>query len=838
MNKFIYLIEGFLQRSTIVTLLALALIAGTLTGLLLTYQIGFTTYAAEVESLSEYQPGEITKVYADDGKTIIGEMALERRVPLVYEQIPEKMKQAVLAIEDTRFEDHMGIDIIRIGGSALKNILTFSKKEGASTLTQQVARTLFLKTEKTWLRKVREMIYALQIERYYTKPQIMTLYCNLINLGGGAYGVEAAANYYFSKTLKDLSLEEYAMLAAIPKSPTKYNPSRNPKDAIVRRNLVLDSMLKAGFISSTECEVAKAKPITVRLTEAKKSDRGPFGYIIEDIRQEMGKLAEERGAQEAMNIYRAGLSIYTTIDAKAQKEATEAVRHHLKRYLKRGGWHGGLENVLEKENANLETYSHETWSSTPPEKGEVIAGLIKEITNNVAQVSFGNFSGVVTNKETQWTSKTPAAIFKRGDIAYFAVNEVDLTKKTVSVELEQLPEIQAAMVLIDAKNGEIKAEVGGYDFSLGKFNHATQAQRQTGSVFKPFIYSAAIEDGMKPDDQVSDTPFSRGGWAPHNYDNTYKGTVPIKTALALSRNIPAVRILDDVGINKAIDMVKRFGLPNSMAPYLPSALGATEEPLLAMVSAYSAFPNKGVRIEPFRIRKVVDREGRVIEEVKPKEFRVMHEYVAGTMVQLMRGVVQSGTAKAASGLQGHEIAGKTGTVNDYTDAWFIGYTARYACGNWIGYSGSKTSLGKGESGASAALPFWIDFMRQYLADKKQESFYKIPEAPKEIKDAQKARDKDRESDQPKLVARKGDSLPIRRGTGGSLPDIDPLGTTTTPPAPVVEKPAPPPVMVPAATPTPKPEPPRPRIANPEPKIVPESGGKKGKKGKAVDDPPI
>ncbi len=838
MNKLVSFIEGFLQRSTLLTLVVLSLIAGTLTGLIFAYQVGFTTYAAEVESLSEYQPGEITKVYADDGKTIIGELALERRVPLVYEQIPEKMKQAILAIEDTRFQEHMGVDFWRLGGAVLKNVLSFSRKEGASTLTQQVSRMLYLKTEKTWTRKFRELIYTLQIERYYTKEQIMTMYCNMINLGGGAYGIEAAANYYFSKSIKDLSVEEYALLAAIPKSPTNYNPARNVKAATSRRNLVLEAMASQNFISDEESGAAKARPIKLNLDEARKNDRGPYAYVIEDIRQELGKLAAERGAQDAMNIYRAGLSIYTTIDATAQKQATDAVRKQLRRYDRRRGWRGGLTNIIEAENADVNDYRNETWSSTLPEKGEFMLGLIKNVSSQGAEVSFGLYNTTITNKETLWTNKPPSALFKKGDLAYFSVTEADRDKKTVTVELEQSPEIQAAIVLIDAKTGEVKAEVGGYDFSMGKFNHATQAMRQTGSVFKPFIYAAAVEDGLKPEDNVSDSAFTRGGWTPHNYDNTYKGTIPIKTALALSRNIPAVRILDEVGINKAVNMVKRFGLPNPMAPFLPSALGATEEPLIAMVSAYSAFPNKGVRIEPFRVRKVVDREGAVVFEAEPKEFKVMHEYVAGTMVQLMRGVVQSGTAKSISGLQGHELAGKTGTVNDFTDAWFIGYTAKYACGNWIGYSDSKKTLGKGESGTSAALPFWQDFMRQYLADKPRESFYKTPEAPKEIKDRQKERDRDRFSDQPRLIAKKGDSLPISRSSGDSIPNIDPLANKVTEtPTAAVEKPTPTPAVVaPTPPPTPRPEAPRPRIANPEPKPDSEGGGKKGKKGK-IDDPP-
>lgn len=839
MTNLIQLLKGLIRQSSFLTLLTLALIAGALTGLVLSHQIGFTTYAAEVESLSEYQPGEITKVFADDGKTVIGELALERRVPLTYEQIPPKMRQAVLAIEDLRFFEHSGIDVIRVGGAVLKNIMTFSRKEGASTLTQQVARMLYLKTEKTWTRKFRELIYALQIERYYTKEQIMTIYCNLVNLGGGAYGVEAASNYYFNKSLKDLSVEECAMLAAIPKSPTNYNPVRNPKAALTRRNLVLESMSRAGFISESESDAAKGRPIKLNLNEAKKSDRGPFAYIIEDVRQEMNKLAEERGAQDAMNVYRAGLSIYTTIDADAQKKATEAVRKQLRRYNRRRGWPSKLENVLDN-GGTLEGYVHETWTASTPDKGDVLVGVVKEVNANGAQVSFGNYSSMVSARDTQWTGRTPQTLFKRGDIANFVVNEVDPANKTLVVEVDRAPVIQAGLVLLDARSGEIKAEVGGYDFTVNKFNHAIQAQRQTGSVFKPFIYAAAVEDGLKPDDNVSDSEFTRGGWSPHNYDNQYMGIMPIKKALALSRNIPAVRVLDEVGIRKAENMVHRLGLPNPMAPFLPSALGATEEPLMSMVSAYSTFPNKGVRIEPFRVRKVVDREGRVVYDAEPKEYRVMHEYVAGTMVQMMRGVVQFGTAASINGLQGHELAGKTGTVNDFTDAWFIGYTARYVCGNWIGFSQSKETLGKGESGASAALPFWREFMSQFLSNKPREAFYKVPDPPKEIKDAQRAHDKDRFGDATKLMAGvKGDLNPIRKGSGDITNMLDPLKDQAAPAAQpqVMEKTPSTPVPPPAAAP--RSEPPRPRVA-PQAEVKPQptpDNRKKGKKGKSPDDPP-
>src|SRR5262249_4153864 len=308
-------------------------------------------------------------------------------------------------------------------------------------------------------------------------------------------------------------------------------------------------------------------------------------------------------------------------------------------------------------------------------------------------------------------------------------------KRILSVTLDPEPDVQAALLLLDAKTGEIKAMVGGYNFATSKFNHATQANRQTGSTFKPFIYATALEQGLKPDDIVDDSPFQRGAWAPHNYDDDFMGAMPLRRALALSRNIPAVRILDEVGVQNAANLVKRLGLPNPMAPFLPSALGATEEPLLNMVSAYSTFPNGCVRVEPGRIRKVVNRDGRVLEKPPTKSYKVLSDYVAAQMVDMMRGSVQFGTAVAANSI-GHELAGKTGTVNDFTDAWFIGYTPRVVCGVWIGYSDRKKSLGKGESGATAAPPFWIDFMQNYLKGQPKDKIGKTPDLPDELRQVQ------------------------------------------------------------------------------------------------------
>ncbi|HEY8458779.1 MAG TPA: PBP1A family penicillin-binding protein [Blastocatellia bacterium] len=816
-------LEDFFRLSTIGALALLALIAGGMTGLVFTYQMSLSSYADDVDGLANYKPPQVTKVYADDGKTEIGELSLERRIPLEYKEIPERMKQAILAIEDTRFYDHLGIDPVRLSGAVLESVLRRRGARGTSTLTQQLARGLFLSRERTSTRKIKEALYALQIERVYTKEQIITLYCNQIFLGGGAYGFQAAADYYFSKDLKDLNLEQYALLAALPKGPQQFSPTNNPKAAKDRRNLVLQAMADAGFISKQEAEEAKAKPLGLQVNDQRgKNDRSIYAYFVEEVRQELQRIMTETPEADAMDVYKAGLSVYTTIDAQAQKWAVDAVRNGARMYERRHGWKVKFNNVVESEGVSVEDYRHPSWIAVP-EAGDIMTGMIKDVNERGAQVSFGSYSAFITAENTGVLAKPPSKIFKRGDLAQFKIESVDRAKRILSVTLDPEPDVQAALVLLDAKTGEIKAMVGGYNFATSKFNHATQANRQTGSAFKPFIYATAIEQGLKPDDIVDDSPFQRGSWAPHNYDDQFMGEMPLRKALALSRNIPAVRVLDEVGVQNAANMVRRLGLPNPMAPFLPSALGATEEPLLAMVSAYSTFPNGGVRMEPMRIRKVVDRDGKEIYRAVPRPNNVISEYVAAQMVDMMRGTVQFGTATAANSI-GHELAGKTGTVNDFTDAWFIGYTPKVVCGVWIGYSDRKKSLGRGESGASAALPFWIEFMQNYLRYKPRDRFGKIPELPDELRQVQAHRAREHAKELARIAAREGDVLP----GSDEVPNLDPLaGRSKTPTPPVKTAP---PIREERV------ETPRPEFRIPKPPIdikpqTPEEPARKGKKGK-------
>jgi penicillin-binding protein 1A len=822
-------LEDFFRVSTTWALMSLALIAGGMTGLVFTYQMSLSQYADDVDGLANYKPPQVTKVFADDGKTPIGELSLERRIPLEYKDIPERMKQAILAIEDTRFYDHLGIDPVRLAGAVLESVLRNRRARGTSTLTQQLARGLFLSRERTSARKLKEALYALQIERVYTKEQIITLYCNQIFLGGGAYGFQAAANYYFSKDLKDLNLEQYALLAALPKGPQQFSPTNNPKAARDRRNLVLQSMADAGFISEQDAETAKAKPLGLQVEDPRgKNDRSPYAYFVEEVRQELQRIMTETPEADAMDVYKAGLSVYTTIDAQAQKWAVDAVRKGARMYERRHGWKVKFDNVVEKGGVSVEDYRDPSWIAVP-EAGDIITGMIKDVSERGAQVSFGLYSAFITVENTEALGKPPSKLFIRGDLAQFKIESVDRAKRILSVTLDPEPDVQAALVLLDEKTGEIKAMVGGYNFATSKFNHATQANRQTGSTFKPFIYATAIEQGLKPDDVVDDSPFQRGSWAPHNYDESFMGEMPLRRALALSRNIPAVRVLDEVGVQNAANLVKRLGLPNPMAPFLPSALGATEEPLLAMVSAYSTFPNGGVRVEPVRIRKVVDRDGKVQYQAAPKSYKVLSDYVAAQMVDMMRGTVQFGTATAAQSI-GHELAGKTGTMDNFTDAWFIGYTPKVVCGVWIGYSDRKKSLGKGESGATAALPFWIDFMQNYLKYKPRDRFGKIPDLPDDLRLVQANRAREHAKELARIAAREGDILP----GSDEVPNPDPLAgrpsTREKAPTPLV-RPAPP--IREERIEAPRPE--QQKIIRPpvDPKPqTPDEPARKGKKGKA------
>ena len=822
--------------------LLLALSAGGLTGVLASYYLNNSQYSVEVSALATYRPPQVTTIYADDGETVLAEFAIEKRIPIKIQDVPPNVKNALIAVEDYRFYDHIGVDPYRIVGVVLKNITT-GKLEGASTITQQLAKNLFLYKDQTYTRKINEWAVALQIERFYTKDQILEMYMNYVFLGAGAYGFEAGAKTYFGKSLKDLSLEEAALLAAIPKSP-EYSPTRNMEKAKMRRDIVLDQMAKYGYISQGEANAAQAKPIKLAATAYYQSlpKSTAWDYPVEEIRKNLEEKYTTRVAQ-------GGLKVYTTINVEAQKLATKAVRERLRAYDKGRRWRSEYQDILMGSEGlpltdgveitkALTSFKHADWYGDDYEEGEYIKGLVVSVnpTKDEAGVRFGKYTAVVTAKNMGRSGKKPKDELRPGLLPEFLVKKLDNESRTMEVELSQVPEVQASIVTIDSHTGEIVCMVGGYDFHTNRFNNATQGLRQTGSAYKPFIYTAAVEDGMTPEMLVSGAPIKRGGWMPHNYDGSLSHpNVPMRLALAKSYNLAAVHLLEQVGIQAGAQMVRRFGITNPMAPSLPSALGASEASLLEMTSAYSTFPNKGVRVEPHMIRKVYSRDGTLLEEWEKKSSKVTSEYVALTMVDMMRDVVNGGTAAGASA-SGHPLAGKTGTVNDHTDVWFIGYTPTYVTGVWMGNPERKENLGRHMTGGVGALPFFNAFMVPFMKNKPKETFDKAPPIPPEIKTLI-ARNKREELEKLEKAEIAGLRTGVGLSTPRSAPADDKLPSTVTPAAGDPANPsgepvrtAPPPNDDPVVIRPPVVQPP-PVRNNPEPPAErPEGAKRKGKKG--------
>jgi len=820
-----------LRRFWLPAVLLLALAAGGLTGIIAAYELNYSRAANEVAALATYRPSVVTRVYADDGETVIGEFALEKRIPLKYEEIPPVMKNAILAVEDARFYDHVGIDPIRIIGAAWKN-LTSDKVEGASTLTQQLAKNLFLSKEQTLKRKMNEWALALQIERYYTKNQIMELYANHIFVGANAYGVEAGAETYFGKPAKDLTIGEAALLAGVPKAPSEYSPTSNPVRAKERRDLVLDLMAKNGFATQAEVDAAKAKPIQLADTAYYQAQpkSSAFDYPVEQVRQELEDKYTTRVAQ-------GGLSVYTTINVEAQKKAYEVLRAGLRNYDKtHAGWRSSYKMIPTAANngqgppttQDLNSYKDPDWYGNEYQEGRFLSGLVTKVdrARNEATIRFGNYTATVGAADMGWSKRQPKDELKPGYLSEFEIKEVDKKSRRLKVELSQVPGVAGAMMTLNAKTGEVVTMIGGYDFySASKFNNATQAYRQTGSCFKPFVYTAAVEWGMTPDTTVSGAPITVGSWQPHNYDGSLgSGDMPLKMALAKSMNVCAVHLLQTVGIQTGAQMVRRFGIKVPMAPYLPSALGATEVPLDQMVSAYSAFPNKGIRVEPHLIRRVLDRDGAVLEEWEKTTYKVVNSYVALTMVSMMRGVVQFGTATAASSL-GVPLAGKTGTVNDHTDVWFIGYTPTYVTGVWMGYPGRKKPLGDDMTGGHGALPMFISFMKDFLKGKPKEDFDKAPGMPEDMKELFRQRQRELAAERAQFnedAAKQAEEDNTNLPAANTEPKLEQM---TLPPPPRADE---------GGNPQPRTEPITPRVDGPPPpatrprEVDPQK--KKGKKG--------
>ncbi len=684
-------------------------------GLILVYSINLP----QMTELERYRPSTTTNLYDIHGQ-IFGSFADERRIVVPYSEFPPVLRAAIFSIEDKDFEHNGGINLLRVVEAAYEDVHTHGKVQGASTLTMQLARNLFLSSQKTYGRKLQEIFLALEIERRFTKPQIFALYANQIYLGSGTYGFEAGSEYYFSKHVRDLTLPEAAMLAALPKGPQNYSPVRYPERALKRRNLVIQEMLNDRRITQQQADAAKAAPLGLHL-ESPPNNQAP--YFVEEVRRQ---LESEYGADE---VHSAGLRVYTTLDLNLQRAATQAVLDGTATYERRHGWKGHLENVI-REGVQLDDYKHPDWSQTLTDN-TYIHGLVTSTSPARITVKLGKLNATLVPADWVWTQISKGTdLAQVGDIVYVkVVSGADTSAPHVI--LEQDSGAQAALMAVNNADGEVLAMVGGRDFQTSQFNRATQAERQVGSSFKPYVYTAAMEAGMKPYDTVMDAPttfFTAGGpYTPHDYEAGYLGSMTLVDAFAESRNIPALRLADKVGIKKVIEVAHRFGITSEIPAFLPVAIGAADLTLAEQVGAYSVFPNDGIHITPHYIRRVVGPDGQPMQQPRTQVSEAISVDIAREMMVLLQAVVQHGTAGGAAQMK-HALGGKTGTTNNYTDAWFVGFSPSVTCGTWIGFD-NRQSLGEKETGARAALPIWVDFMKVAVADKPNEAFSK-PNAPK------------------------------------------------------------------------------------------------------------
>ena len=699
------------RSAGIAALFIIAAMLGILSGVLFAYAGDLP----QVSALDDYTPSTITRVLASNGQ-VVGEFATQRRVIVGYDDINPVLRQAIIATEDAEFDRHFGVNIWRIAVAALTDIVERRRAQGASTLTQQLARNLKeqfgLTNEKSFERKIRETILAIQIEKRYTKKEIFTIYCNQMYLGHGAYGVEAASRLYFDKSNKQLSLPEAALIAGIFQTPERQSPFVDMKRASQRRNVVLQRMADEHYITQTQADAAKQQPILTRGAPNQPPGIAPF--FVEEVRKH---LERQYGAKV---LYENGLSVTTTLDSRLQEIANRSLEHGLRAYDKRHGWRRPTRNVVD-ERHTIEAFKDDRWTR-PIAPGDVVpAVVVTAPKTGAARLRVGSYRADLDRPGYAWTRRTSSAdLFKPGDLVDVAIAKVDPAEGVASVTLEQTPLVEGAILAIDNHTGQIKAMVGGWSFGRSKFNRAVQAYRQLGSTFKPIVYTAAIDRGFTPTSILIDAPvsYSAGNgeiYDPHNYDHKFEGAITLRHALEESRNVPAIRMMDTLGPKTVLAYAKRFGFEEDFPPYLPIALGAGDATLLEITSAYTVFPNQGVRMKPFGVLTVKDRDGNLLEENRGEPTDVIRADTAFVMTNLLKGVLVRGTAIRAASLAAQwPLAGKTGTVDDNTDAWFVGFDPDITVGVWIGNDDKRKSLGAAEQGSFAALPMWMEFMQAYV----------------------------------------------------------------------------------------------------------------------------
>jgi penicillin-binding protein 1A len=707
----------------------------------------------DYDVLAEYEPPVTTRIHAADGQ-LIAEYARERRLYLPIQAVPDLVKQAFLSAEDKNFYSHWGVDFFGIARAAVQNLSAYGSGQplvGASTITQQVAKNFLLTNERTVERKVKEAILAFRIERAFSKDEILELYLNEIFLGLGTYGVAAASLAYFDKSVHELTLTEAAYLAALPKGPNNYHPFRNKERAIARRDWVIDRMVDNGYVTATEGEAAKAEGLGVKVRTAVPAAFAA-NYFAEEVRRQIGEMLGED------MLYTGGLSVRTSLDPDLQRIARRSLINGLVAYDTSRGWRGPVTHIDVSGDWGVALAEISPLSDVPEwrlaavlalSESQAEIGLRTDLIPGTARVGPERATGIIPFEEMSWAKwvtgerreqpvDDPGDVLAVGDVVYVERIEGSADRYW----LRQVPEIEGGFIAMDPHTGRVLAMVGGFSFAQSQFNRATQALRQPGSAFKPFIYAAALDSGYTPSSVVMDAPiaidpgFGQPMWRPQNYSNEFYGPSTLRTGIEQSRNVMTVRLAQDMGMPLVAEYARRFGVYDNLEPYLPMALGSGETTVLRMVAGYSVFANGGRSVSPTFIDRIQNRFGetifrhqeRLCEGCEADAWRgqdeptiidnrdqVLDPMTAYQMVSMLEGVVLRGTAASVARAIDNPIAGKTGTTNDYRDAWFIGFTPNLVVGVYVGYDQPR-SLGRSSTGGRLAAPIFIEFMEDALAD--------------------------------------------------------------------------------------------------------------------------
>ena len=690
----------------------------------------------KISSLKDYRPSIITTVYSDDTRKI-AEFFKERRIVVPLSQMPEMLKKAFIAAEDARFYKHKGIDILSIIRAFFKNIEAGAIVQGGSTITQQVTKSFLLTPERSYSRKIKEAILAYRIDKKFAKNEILFLYLSQIYLGHGAYGVEAASENYFGKSVQELNLAECSILAGLPQAPSRYSPFRYPERAKQRQIYVLNRMVEEGFITNIQATEAINKELDIKPRK---------NWYIEEVPVYTEHIRRYISTKYGDDIlYKEGLKIYAAVNIEMQKIAREEIEKGLYALDKRQGYRGPIKHLRQEE---IESFSKELQTElekAPLDEGKITQGVVIKVNNknDTVVVRIGNTLGIIRVEDMRWARKPdpeiayfqarvqhPGEVLSVGDVILVKVKNKLFNTDRWWLDLEQVPKAQAALLCIESETGYVKVMVGGLDFRESQFNRAVQSRRQPGSAFKPIIYAAALDKGYTPATIIIDSPIVYQDtehdftWKPRNYKEKFFGPTLFRDAIVKSRNVVTIKILKDIGIDYAIDYAGKLGITSNLNRDLSIALGSSGVSLLELVKAYSVFNNLGYLISPVFITKIEDRDGNVIEESSPVREKVIEKNTAYIMSSLLEGVVKHGTGHRVKALN-RPVAGKTGTTNNLHDAWFVGYTPRYTTGTWVGFD-DESPLGKSETGSRAASPIWLGFVRKVLEGKPTRVF-QVPE---------------------------------------------------------------------------------------------------------------